>query len=54
MALKIIDTLLKHTTKVDSERRTDMLFDFIAPLVNDDEDIDEEVWQTLLRTVNNA
>ncbi len=43
MALKIISTLLKHATPIDTEQRTAMLFDFIAPLTTDGEDIDDEV-----------
>lgn len=40
--MKIVETILKQDTAVGSLEKVDMLFDFIVPLVQDIEGIEEE------------
>ena len=42
MAVKIVQTILKQETTVGSLEKVDMLFDFIAPLVQDAEGVEED------------
>ena len=42
MAVKIVQTILKQETTVGSLEKVDMLFDFIAPLVQDVEGVEED------------
>ena len=42
MAVKIVETILKNDTSVDSVERVNMLFDFIAPLAKDTEGVDTD------------